>query len=94
MPSNIVKAISRKCGKTVQEVEGMWNEIEAELLKSGAKKSDKDFYYKTVGRLKFRLSKECLADLGWKKGKSKPESSESYRTEAQRLLPFLQRVLR
>lgn len=94
MPSNIVKSISKKCGKSVQEVEKIWNDVEAELIKSGAKKSDKDFYVKLTGRVKFRLSDSCLDALGWKKGKSKPESSESYQNEAQRLLPFLQRFLR
>ena len=86
MPSNIVKTIAKKCGKSVAEVEKIWQEVKDELHAAGEKESDKDFYLKLVGRVKFRLSKSCLDNLGWK-------SSRRNEVHAKHLLPILQRFL-
>lgn len=51
MPNNIVKSFAKKTGKTVQEVEKMWDEAKAIAYKSGHKE---DYDY-VVGILKNML---------------------------------------
>jgi hypothetical protein len=50
-----VKAFAEKSGKSVEEVEKLWNEIKADLKEQGKKESDENFFALLVGILKKRL---------------------------------------
>lgn len=62
MPNSIVKSFADKTGKTVQEVEKLWDGAKELAKKDGRKESDKDFYPYVTGILKNMLKLESVTD--------------------------------
>jgi hypothetical protein len=58
MPNNIVKSYSKKTGRTVEEIEKLWNKALtlSKKSKSRKKKGKKSIYRYSVGILKKMLS--------------------------------------
>lgn len=54
MPTSVVKSFAKKSGKSVEEIEKMWNSVKKSLLKDMDEKDPK-FYPKLVGILKKNL---------------------------------------
>lgn len=55
MPASIVKSFADKTGKSVPEVEKLWNKAKALARKDGRKESDDDFFPYVTGILKKML---------------------------------------
>ena len=55
MPSSVVKSFAKRTGKSVDDVEKIWNAIRDSLLSSGHKETDDNFYPMLVGGLKKAL---------------------------------------
>lgn len=55
MPNNIVKSFAQKSGKSVEEVEKLWDKIKKGVAEGGTSESDPDFYKFVTGRLKKAL---------------------------------------
>jgi len=58
MPSDIVKSFAEKSGKSVQEVEALWNKAKEIVIEQGISEDDKSFYKILVGILKKMLKVE------------------------------------
>jgi hypothetical protein len=52
----VIKSFADKSGKSVKDVENMWNGIKSSIEKSGKKESDDGFYKLLVGTLKKQLN--------------------------------------
>lgn len=48
MPSNMVKALAQKSGKSVEQVEKAWKEAEKIVQEEGIPESDREQYYGTL----------------------------------------------
>ena len=55
MPVALVQTLAKKTKKSPAYVEGLWNEIKADLLKQGMSEEEKRFYPYLVTILKKRL---------------------------------------
>lgn len=58
MPSSVVKSFASKSGKSVAEVEKMWDAVKSSLKKQGKKETDSNFYSLLVGIMKKNLKVE------------------------------------
>ena len=63
MPNNIVKSFAEKSGKSVAEVEKMWDSVKASLIKQGESEKDDSFYPKLTGILKKNLKIESIEKI-------------------------------
>ena len=55
MPAAVVKSFAKKTGKSIDQVEKIWNAIRDSLISSGHKETDDNFYAMLVGGLKKAL---------------------------------------
>lgn len=54
--ADVVKSLANKSGKSVAEVEGMWDEIKQSLSDDGKQETDPQFYGLLVSILKKKLN--------------------------------------
>ena len=52
----LIKSLADKSGKSVDDVEKIWNKIKGSLIKQGIKQSDPSFFKRLVGGLITALS--------------------------------------
>lgn len=60
MPAALVKSFAKKSGKSVEDVEKMWKDVKASLVKQGDDVDDDKFYAKLVGIMKKNLKLESI----------------------------------
>lgn len=60
MPNSMVKSFASRSGKTVAEVEELWDKYKKEVIDSGMTVKDKNFYPAIVYRLKKKLKLESI----------------------------------
>ena len=58
MPSSIVKSFAKRSNTEIEKVEQLWKDSIFEILKSGKKETDEDFYPNVVNVLKKKLNLE------------------------------------
>lgn len=61
MPNSIIKSFAKKSGKSVQEVEKIWNEIKEKLIKQNYDDKNKELFYKilvTILKKKLKIEDE------------------------------------
>lgn len=63
MPNSIVNSFSKRSGKSVEEVEKIWNKIKDSLISQGRKETDDNFFAILTGSLKKALKLESLLTL-------------------------------
>ena len=55
MPNNIIKSYAEKTGKSISDVESLWNKAEEIAIEKGLEKGSDDFYAMVNGILKKML---------------------------------------
>lgn len=61
MPSNLVKSLARKTGRSIKELEELWTQAKEITRSEGIVESDKDNFYKyAVGVFKQSLGKDKI----------------------------------
>jgi hypothetical protein len=55
MPSNVVKSFAEQTGKSIEEVEKLWNKAKTNAIKQGFKEDDSNFFAYVTGTLKKML---------------------------------------
>lgn len=71
MPASVVKSFADKTGKSVKEVEKLWDKAKALAKEDGRKESDEDFYPYVTGILKkmLKINEEVMNEkIDFKKG--------------------------
>ena len=62
MPADLVKSFAKKSGKSVEDIEKMWKDVKASLVKQGDDKDEDGFYAKLVGIMKKNLKLESVEE--------------------------------